>query len=132
VLLPVAWRYVVSRRSSTILGREVWLGLELEQLPGEQSWIGLDPDFPPETAPVLLHWDFGEKEMRSAQVMAREVAALCRSRAGPDRDRPAPAGGRSGLAGRIARCQAPHRRRAHGRQRARRRGGCRLPRVRHG
>ena len=75
VLVPVVWRYVVDRRSSTILGREVWLGLELEQVPTDKSYITLDPDYPPETAPVLLHWDLDGVELRTARVMAEEVAA---------------------------------------------------------
>jgi choline dehydrogenase-like flavoprotein len=80
ILLPIAWRYLVKRRS-TIIGREVWLGLELEQVPSERSFLALDPNFPPAESPIVLHWDYGEVEMRTAQKMAQVVAAQF-SRAG--------------------------------------------------
>ncbi len=74
VLLPLAWRYVIRRRSGSVMGREILLGLELEQLPSEKSFIELDSSYPPVDAPIVLHWDVGERELHGAQVMAREVA----------------------------------------------------------
>jgi hypothetical protein len=74
ILLPIAWRFLIKRRSASLIGRDIYLGLELEQLPNESSYVSLNPAFPPEEAPIQLHWDLGEHEMRSAQVMSAKVA----------------------------------------------------------
>lgn len=60
-ILPFAWRYLTSRRGG-LTGRTMQIGLEIEQLPDPDSYLYLDPEAPPETAPVGVHWAVGGKE----------------------------------------------------------------------
>lgn len=74
LLLPIAWRYLVSRRSTTLLGHNLSLGFEVEQLPSPHAFVELDPEFPPRSAPILLHWDLDHRDLRTVDVMVNEVA----------------------------------------------------------
>jgi len=75
IFAALTWRYLVQRRSSSLLSRGVYLGLELEQLPNTKSRIVLDPDQPPASAPVLLHWDYDGREIDAAAAFCTEIDA---------------------------------------------------------
>jgi choline dehydrogenase-like flavoprotein len=77
-LLPMAWRYLAHRRSASLMSRGVSLGLELEQISTAKSRIALDPAYPPESAPVLLHWDFDGREVETAALVCEEIDAQFR------------------------------------------------------
>ena len=76
IMVPLAWRYVVHRRSSGLFGAGTAIGIELEQLPTYDSHLFLDPSEPPETARIGVHWAFDGREM---DAMADAAARLKRS-----------------------------------------------------
>lgn len=75
ILAPIAWRYLVARRSTSMFSRGVWLGIEVEQLPTARSFIALDPAEPPETAPIVLHWQLDGREIDAIAAVCEAVAA---------------------------------------------------------
>lgn len=75
LLLPLALRYLIGRRSTSLYGRGVSLGLELEQIATPRSYLSLDPDVPPEIAAIRLHWELDGREIEAAAAMGEAVAA---------------------------------------------------------
>ena len=75
IFAPVAWRYVVKRRAAGLFAQGVHLGLEIEQLPTWDSYLLLDPALPPETAPVGVHWQVGNREMPAIRQFCEAVAS---------------------------------------------------------
>lgn len=75
IMLPLVWRYMVQRRSTSILSRGVSLGIELEQLPTSRSYLFLDPDSAPETARIGLHWGFDGRELDAAAALCHAIDA---------------------------------------------------------
>jgi choline dehydrogenase-like flavoprotein len=73
ILLPVALRYVLQRRSTNLLSGGVHLGIELEQAPTTRSYLSLDPSRPPEDAALMLHWGFDGREMDAVSVFTAEL-----------------------------------------------------------
>nr|WP_281384406.1 FAD-dependent oxidoreductase [Novosphingobium flavum] len=75
ITLPLAWRYLVRRRSSLLFSSGVAIGVEFEQLPSPQSYIFLDPAEPPATAKAGICWNPGGEEMRTVQALAQMLSA---------------------------------------------------------
>ena len=75
ILLPLAVRYVMSRRSTSLLFLGVSLGLELEQIATPKSYVYLDPAAPPETAECCLHWELDGREIDAAAAFCEAIAA---------------------------------------------------------
>ena len=75
ILLPLAIRYVISRRSTSLLFLGVSLGLELEQIATPKSYVYLDPSQPPETAECCLHWELDGREIDAAATFCEAIAA---------------------------------------------------------
>ena len=81
ILLPLAFRYLWHRRSTSLLSRGVSLGLEMEQIVTPRSYIYLDPDMPPATADICLHWELDGREIETAATFC-EAAAKAFAEAG--------------------------------------------------
>jgi len=72
-IFPLAWRYLMERRSSHFLSGDVYLGLELEQLRTSRSYLFLDPNAPPESAAIGVHWGFDGREIEAAACICAEI-----------------------------------------------------------
>jgi choline dehydrogenase-like flavoprotein len=73
VLLPLAWRYVTSGRSYSFVGKKVFVGIELEQVPTGNSRLFV-PESPDGSAAVIgLHWDFDGRELTAARIFLDEL-----------------------------------------------------------
>lgn len=75
ITLPLAWRYLVRRRSSLLFSSGVAIGVEFEQIPSRQSYIYLDPAEPPAKAKAGICWNPSGMEMRTVQSLAQLLAA---------------------------------------------------------
>lgn len=80
IIAPLAWRYVIKRRSGSRFGQGVQLGLEIEQLPTWDSYLLLDPALPPETAPVGVHWHLDNQEMPAIRRFCGALASAFEER----------------------------------------------------
>lgn len=58
IIAPLAWRYLVHKRSASLTGRGVFVGTEIEQMPAEGSYLFLEPGVPPRQARLGIAWDF--------------------------------------------------------------------------
>lgn len=67
IIAPVALRYLVHKRSASLTGRGVFVGTEIEQMPGAGSYLFLEPGVPPHQARLGIAWDFnaGEADARA-------------------------------------------------------------------
>lgn len=74
LLLPLTVRYLWRRRSTTLLGSGVSFGVEIEQIVTPQSYLFLDPDMPPETAEICLHWGLDGREVETVAAFCEEAA----------------------------------------------------------
>ncbi|MDA9418922.1 hypothetical protein XI07_18355 [Bradyrhizobium sp. CCBAU 11445] len=79
ILLPLAWRYLIERRATSLLDNGVFLGLEIEQIPTAASYIRLDASQHPDDAPIALHWAFDGREMRAANEVCKAIDAEFRA-----------------------------------------------------
>lgn len=75
LILPFAWRYLVAQRAG-MLDRRIDLGFEIEQLPDPDSYLFLDPQSPPETAAVGVHWNIGGGEMAIVGRFGEAIVAM--------------------------------------------------------
>ncbi len=71
--LPIVWNHTVRRRSYSLFDRGIFLGLELEQVPTRESYLFLDPEAPPETAAIGVHWALDGRELDFAAAFCAEV-----------------------------------------------------------
>ncbi len=76
VLLPLAGRYLLRHRAAVLLNQGVRLGVEIEQLPVWDSYLFLDPAFPPERAPVGVNWQVDGREMQLVKPICEGLATL--------------------------------------------------------
>lgn len=76
VIAPVAWRYIVRKRAATLMDKGLVIGVELEQLPTEKSYLFLDPAAAPEEAAIGVAWDFDGRELASLAEMAERFVAV--------------------------------------------------------
>ena len=74
IVAPIAWRYLVKRRAQGLYNHGPRLGLEVEQLPHRESRLFLDPDHPPDRAPVGIHWHIGGSEVRAIKSFCENLA----------------------------------------------------------
>lgn len=72
-IVPLAWRYLARNRSAMLFHRGNYLGIEIEQVPCAQSYIGLDPAVPAATARPLLHWQLDGSEMTGIQALCHAL-----------------------------------------------------------
>lgn len=79
ILLPLAWRYLIERRSTSLLDKGAFLGLEIEQIPTSASYMRLDASQHPDDAPIALHWAFDGREMRAANEVCKAIDAEFRA-----------------------------------------------------
>jgi choline dehydrogenase-like flavoprotein len=79
VLLPMAWNYLVKRRGYNLIGDELLVGLEIEQLPTPQSRLFLDPDQPPKHARIGVDWRVDGGEIASVQAFCARFKAFMES-----------------------------------------------------
>lgn len=75
IMLPLAFRYVVKRRSTSLLSLGATLWVEAEQIATPDSFIALDPDQPADTAGIVLHWAIDGREMNAIATFCAEVKA---------------------------------------------------------
>lgn len=75
IMLPLAFRYVVKRRSTSLLSLGATLWVEAEQVPTPDSYIALDPDQPADSAGIVLHWAIDGREMDAIATFCAEVKA---------------------------------------------------------
>ena len=73
-IIPFAWRYLIDRRAGLVQSK-MRIGYEIEQLPTFDSYLYLDPNHPPETAPVGVHWHVDGHEMVSASKFCEALTA---------------------------------------------------------
>lgn len=75
ITLPLAWRYLIRRRSSLAFSTGVAIGVEFEQIPSDRSFIFLDPAEPPEHARAGIHWEPEGTEMATVQAIGEALSA---------------------------------------------------------
>src|ERR1700733_3201868 len=73
IIAPLAWSYLVERRGYNLVGGGILIGLEVEQLPNTASRLFLDPNEPPEHAPIGVEWRVDGREMRTVQIFCKAV-----------------------------------------------------------
>lgn len=73
VLAPLAWRYLVGRRSAHFRGSSASVGMELEQIPVRESRLFLEPGVPPGHARIGLHWVVDGREVAAAAVASEAL-----------------------------------------------------------
>lgn len=75
IMIPLAWRYVVNRRSTSLFGSGTAIGIEVEQIPNFESRLLLAPSEPLETARVGIHWQFDGVELEAIAAMCERLKA---------------------------------------------------------
>lgn len=80
IILPLAWRFLRTRRSGKFLAGDVSLGIEVEQVPTPDSYIFLEDGVPPEEARVGLHWSLDGREMDALHYCATSTQEFFRRR----------------------------------------------------
>lgn len=73
IIVPLAFRYIVQRRSTSLLSQGAMLWVEAEQVPTPESYIMLEADQPPETAGLVLHWALDGREIDAIATFCAEV-----------------------------------------------------------
>ena len=73
ITLPLAWRYLVRRRSALAFSTGVAVGVEFEQVPSAESRVFLDPAEPAQSARAGLCWQPTGAEMRTVQAIGQAV-----------------------------------------------------------
>jgi choline dehydrogenase-like flavoprotein len=76
ILLPLAWSYLVEKRAYNLFSDEIFIGVEIEQLPTTASYLFLDPDQAPEDSPIGVHWSVDGREMRALHAFCHALAAF--------------------------------------------------------
>jgi choline dehydrogenase-like flavoprotein len=76
ILLPAAWSYLVERRAYNLFSDEILIGVEVEQLPTAASYLCLAPHWPPDSAPIGVHWSVDGREIRSLRAFCRSLAGF--------------------------------------------------------
>lgn len=80
IMGPLAWRYFKSRRSSKFAFGDVTLGLELEQIPTEKSFIYLEPGVPAKVAKVGVNWSLDGRELNTVTHFTAAMQKICRDK----------------------------------------------------
>jgi choline dehydrogenase-like flavoprotein len=82
IILPLAAGYLLKGRAYNLFGA-IKVGIEIEQLPNEDSYLFLDPAELPETAAIGVNWRIGRAELDAArQYMQRFSVFMERNRLG--------------------------------------------------
>ena len=74
VLIPVAWRYLTERRAYRFMGNKVYVGLELEQIPTQKSYLFLDETQHAVNARIGVNWDFDGRELEALRFLLKNYA----------------------------------------------------------
>jgi GMC oxidoreductase len=75
ILLPMAWAYFVDKRAYNLFSNELLLGVEIEQLSTSASYLFLDANYAPDSAPVGVHWAIDGREMNALRAFCQALAA---------------------------------------------------------
>ena len=70
ITAPLAWRYLVQRRSALPFATGIAVGIEFEQIPSENNYIFLDPAAPQSHARAGLHWAPTGEEIDTVRTIA--------------------------------------------------------------
>lgn len=73
VTMPLAWRWLIRRRSALPFATGVAVGIEFEQIPSADSRVFLDPAEPAASARAGLHWALSGEEMRTVRAIGLAV-----------------------------------------------------------
>lgn len=115
LLIPLSLRYLWRRRSTSLLGADLWFGVEMEQIATAESYLFLDPDAPPGEAEICLHWGLDGREIETVAAFSQAAAAaFAAAGAGRHRHRSARDRARPGVSRHVPRQFAPDGRMPHG------------------
>lgn len=78
IMMPLAWRYLVTHRATMLVGQGVQFGLEIEQLPHKESYLYLDPASPAEIAKIGVHWHLDGHEFEAVRTITSALSAAFR------------------------------------------------------
>ncbi len=70
LLVPVIFRYLVQRRAANLFDRGAHLGIEVEQVATQESYVFLDKDDP---SKVGLHWAIDGAEMAAITTLSKAI-----------------------------------------------------------
>ncbi len=76
ILAPTLFRYAMTRRSDTFLGREIKIALELEQLPCAESYVFLEQPEGRDYPRAGVSWGFDGRERAAAEAFCADLATF--------------------------------------------------------